>query len=139
MGFCLRGNGDKEGAYLHFSRAVANAPDQADYRLEMAQSALEVGEFAEADRQYQEALKLGPDNPAVLILAAKAMVWQGRPQKNAAQAVKLGERACALTEWKSRECAFALADLYIEAGRVLEGMGLKRRLKEGASAQAAPR
>lgn len=132
MGFCLRGNGDKEGAYLHFARAVAYAPEQTDYRLEMAQSALAVGEFVEADRQYQEALKRGPDNPAALILAAKAMVWQGRPQKDTAQAVKLAERACKLTEWKDRDCALALADIYIEAGRVLEGMGLKRRLKEGA-------
>ena len=137
MGYCLRGNGDNEGAYLHFSRAVAYAPEQSDYRLEMAQSALAVGEFAEADRQYQEVLKREPDNPAVLFLAAKGLAWRERPQKNLAQALKLAERACELTKWENREYAFGLADLYIDAGKVLEGMGLKRRLKEGVKPKAS--
>jgi hypothetical protein len=29
------------------------------------------------------------------------------------------------------EYAYGLADIYIDAGRIPEGMGLKRRLKEG--------
>ena len=137
MGYCLRGNGDNDGAYLHFSRAVSYAPEQIDYRLEMAQSALAVGEFAEADRQYQEVLKRVPDNPAVLVLAAKGLAWRERPKKDIAQALKLAERACELTKWENREYAFGLADIYIDAGKVLEGMGLKRRLKEGADPKAA--
>lgn len=131
MGLCLRGTGDNEGAYLHFARAVSAAPEQLDYRLEMAQSALAIGEFAEADRQYLDVLKREPDNPAVLFLAAKALAWHERPQKDMATALKWAERACVLTKWKNQEYAFGLADLYMEAGRVLEGMGLKRRLKEG--------
>jgi len=131
MGLCLRGTRDNEGAYLHFARAVAYAPAQVDYRLEMAQSALAVGRFDEADRQYAEVLKREPNNPAVLFLAAKALVWRERPLKNTAQALKMAERACVLTKWENGEYAFGLADLYIDAGRVLEGMGLKRRLKEG--------
>ena len=137
MGYCLRGNGDNEGAYLHFSRAVSYAPEQIDYRLEMAQSALAVGEFAESDRQYQEVLKRNPDAPEILFLAARGLAWHERPQKDMAQAVKLAERACELTKWENREYAFGLADLYIDAGKVLEGMGLKRRLKEGDKPKAA--
>ena len=136
MGYCLRGNGDNEGAYLHFSRAVSYAPEQIGYRLEMAQSALAVGEFAEADRQYQEVLKREPDNPAILFLAAKGLAWRERPQKDMAKALKLAERACELTKWENREYAFGLADLYMDAGKVLEGMGLKRRLKEGSNSKA---
>ena len=136
LGYCLRGNGDNAGAYLHFSRAVAYAPEQADFRLEMAQSALAVGEYAEADRQYQEVLKREPDNPVVLFLAAKGLAWHERPQKDMAKALKLAERACELTKWENREYAFGLADLYMDAGKVLEGMGLKRRLKEGGNAKA---
>ena len=131
MGLCLRGNGDNEGAYLHFARAVAAAPDQSDYRLEMAQSALAVGKYDEADRQYQEVLSRDPDNPAVLFLTAKALAWRERPNKDTSRALKMAERACALTKWENSEYAFGLADLYMDAGKVLEGMGLKRRLKEG--------
>jgi tetratricopeptide (TPR) repeat protein len=134
MGLCLRNDNDNNGAYLHFSRAVVYAPEQVDYRLEMAQSALTVGQYAEADRQYREALKRAPDNPAVLLLSAKALVSQSRPQKDTAQAVRLAERACVVTQWKNREYIYGLADIYIEAGKVLEGMGLKRRLKEGGFA-----
>lgn len=131
LGYCLRGSGDNEGAYLHFTRAVAGAPEQTDYRLEMAQAALTVGEYAEADRQYQEVLKREPGNPAVLFLAAKALAVRERPQKDFDRALRLAERACVLTKWQNREYAYGLADLYLDAGRVIEGMGLKRRLKEG--------
>jgi len=131
MGYCLRGNGDNEGAYLHFARAAAAAPDQSDYRLEMAQSALAIGKYDEADRQYQEVLSHDPDNPAVLFLTAKALAWRERPNKDMDRALKLAERACELTKWDNKEYAFGLADLYMDAGKVLEGMGLKRRLKEG--------
>jgi len=45
--------------------------------------------------------------------------------------LKLAERACEITGWDNRELAQGLADLYLEAGRVMEGVGLKRLLKEG--------
>jgi Flp pilus assembly protein TadD len=140
MGYCLRGNGDKENAYLHFARAVAYAPEQTEYRLDLAQAALSVGEFAEADRQFREILKREPEHVEALYRFAKGLALRERGDKDYAQAVKLAERACVLTQWESREYAFGLADLYMESGRVLEGMGLKRQLKEGVKpvARATP-
>lgn len=132
MGYCLRGNGDSENAYLHFARAVAYAPEQAEYRLDLAQAALATGRFAEADRQFREVLKREPDNADALFRFAQGLSKRERPDKDVAQAVKLAERACELTRWENHEYAFGLADMYIDAGRVLEGVGLKRRLKEGA-------
>ena len=131
MGFCLRGNGDNENAYLHFARAVAFAPEQTDYRLELAQAALAVGKFDEADRQFVEVLKREPDHAEALFRFAKGLAKSERADKDRAKAVKLAERACELTRWENHEYAFGLADLYIDAGRVLEGVGLKRKLKEG--------
>ncbi len=131
MAYCLRANGDNEAAYLHFARAVAAAPEQTGYRMELAQVALSIGEFAEADRQYQEVLKREPDNPEFLFRYAKGLAYKERPVKNMAQALKLAERACVLTQWDNTEFTYGLADLYMDAGRVLEGMGLKRRIKEG--------
>ena len=138
LAYCLRANGENETAYLHFARAVAAAPEQAGYRVELAQVALSIGEFAESDRQYQEALKREPNNPDYLFRYAKGLAHKQRPDKNMAQALKLAERACVLTGWANTEYAYGLADLYMDAGRVLEGMGLKRRLKEGFKTAAAP-
>jgi len=117
---------------------VAAAPEQTGYRLELAQVSLLIGEYAEADRQYQEVLKREPDNPDVLFRYAKGLASKERSDKNMPQALKLAERACVLTEWRNTEYAYGLADLYMDAGRVLEGMGLKRRIKEGFPAPVKP-
>jgi Flp pilus assembly protein TadD len=131
MGYCLRGNGDNENAYLHFARAVSDAPEQTAYRFELAQSALTIGEFAEADRQFREVLKREPGNAEALFRFAKGLAMRERPDKDFPQAIALAERACTLTGWENSDYAYGLADLYMEAGRVLEGLGLKRKLKEG--------
>jgi len=131
MGYCLRAGGENEDAYLHFARAVAAAPEQTGYRMEMAQVALTVGEFREADRQFQEVLKREPNNAEALFRYAKGLVVKERPDKDMAKALKLAERACVLTHWDNKEYAFGLGDLYMDAGRVMEGMGLKRCLKAG--------
>ena len=131
MGYCLRAGGENENAYLHFARAVAAAPEQTGYRMELAQISLSVGEFREADRQYQEVLKREPANAEALFLYAKGLALKGRPDKDLTKALKLAEQACKLTDWNNKEYVFGLADLYMDAGRVMEGMGLKRCLKEG--------
>lgn len=140
LGYCLRAKGDNETSYLNFARAVAAAPEQIGYRMELAQVAVTVGEYREADRQFQEVLKREPANAEALFRYAKALAVKERADKDLPKAVKLAERACVLTAWKNSEYAFGLADLYLDAGRVMEGMGLKRRLKEigKAKTEAAP-
>ncbi|HOM59229.1 MAG TPA: tetratricopeptide repeat protein [Kiritimatiellia bacterium] len=131
MAYCLRATGEAESAYLHFARAVAAAPTQISYRLAFAQACSAVGEYAEADRQYEAALRQEPDNPELLFRFARGLALAARPEKDFARAIRLAERACVVTRWRHPEYAYGLADLYLDAGRVLEGMGLKRRLKEG--------
>lgn len=131
MGYCLRARGETDAAYLHFARAVAFAPEQTGYRLELAQVAVTVGEYREADRQYREIMAREPDNAEAMFLAAKTLMAKERDDKDVPSALKLAERACEITGWDNRELAQGLADLYLEAGRVMEGVGLKRLLKEG--------
>jgi len=52
------------------------------------------------------------------------------------RSLALAEQACRVTAWRNREFAYGLANLYMDAGRVLEGMGLKRRLNEGGTPEA---
>ena len=130
-GYCLRALGEVENAYLAFARAAGCVPEQEQYRLDLAQAALLAGHYEEADRQYEFLLSRKPSDPQILFLYAKALSLSGRPKRDFVQAVKLAERACVLTKWKNKEYAYGLADIYLEAGRVREGMGLKLRLKEG--------
>ncbi len=130
LGYCLRANGDLQNAYLHFARAVVNAPRQRHYRIELAGVALEIGQYATADLQYEKILEDDPDNLTALLLYAEALLFKGRENRRPEKAIKLARRACDLTQWKNPDIIVALADTYIEAGRVMEGMGLKRRLKE---------
>ena len=137
MGFCLRASGEPETAYLHFARAVAAAPEQIGYRMELAQVAVTVGEYAEADRQYEEILRRKPDHAEALYRYATCLATKERTDRNMARALTLAERACRETGWQNREFAYGLANLYMDAGRVMEGMGLKRRLKEGGLPERA--
>jgi Flp pilus assembly protein TadD len=130
-GYCLRALGEAQNAYLAFARAAGYAPEQEQYRFDLAQAALTAGHYEEADHQYQYLLTKKPTDAHVLFLFAKGLALNGRPKRDFTQAIKLAERACLLTKWKNREYAYGLADIYLEAGRIPEGMGLKRRLKEG--------
>jgi len=135
MGYCMRAEGDMQSAYIHFARAVVGAPDQSDYRIEFAEAALAIAQYAVADRQYEKILEGDPDDAQVLFLYAKALAKKERPDRNYQRAVELAERACQLTHWDNLEIGLGLADLYMDAGRVMEGMGLSRTLKAGQKPQ----
>ena len=133
-GYCLRALGEAENAYLAFARAAGGAPEQVQYRLDLAQAALTAGHYEDADHQYEYLLSKKADDPHVLFLFAKGLALRGRGKRDFAQAIKVAERACVLTKWQNMEYAYGLADIYIDAGRIPEGIGLKRRLKEGRMA-----
>lgn len=131
MGYCLRALGDHENAYLHFMQAVESMPEQLVYRTELAQIAAAIGDYDEAERQYLAILERQPDNLEIRFRFAKTLVSPERPDKDYTRAIKMAEEVCQATQWQVEEYAYGLADIYMEAGRVLEGMGLKRRLKGG--------
>jgi len=135
MGYCLRATGDSQNAYIHFARAVVGAPDQTDYRLEFAEAALAVAQFEVADKQYEKVLEVNPDDAQTLFLYAKALARKERADKDYVRAVKMAERACQLTKWENMEIGLGLADLYMDSGRMMEGMGLRRTLKAGQKPQ----
>jgi len=97
----------------------------------LAQFADATKRFREADEQFKEILARDPNNVEVLFLYAKSLGNEARkPNRNIQHAIKYAEYACKLTHWKNPEYVYGLADLYIEGGRVLEGLGLKRTLKK---------
>ena len=124
-----RGLGRGESAYLHLLRAVAVEPEARDCRLALAETAWATGRGAEALAQYRRLLERRADDPDVLIGLALCLGRGEPPVRNPAQAIAAAERAAELTRYRDPRIAAILADLYIENGRVVEGVSLKRRLR----------
>jgi tetratricopeptide (TPR) repeat protein len=55
--------GDQAGAKVWYTRAVAGAPDQVAYRINLANALVFLGETAAAEVELEQALALAPDNP----------------------------------------------------------------------------
>ena len=130
MAYCLRAQGENQAAFQHFVHAVNAAPEQVGYRLELAQVAGVLNDLDEAERQYRVILKKDPENAEAYFRYAKLLCNRERGKPDFDTAVRFAEKACVLTKWKNREYAYGLAEVYMDAGRTLEGMGLKRRLKQ---------
>lgn len=130
MGYCLRAQGENQAAFQHFVHAVNAAPEQIGYRFELAQVAGVLNDFDEAERQYRVILKIDPKNAEAYFRCAKLLCNRERGKPDFDTAVRFAEKACVLTKWKNREYAYGLSEVYMSAGRTLEGMGLKRRLKQ---------
>ncbi len=119
-----------DAAFWHSGRATALAPQTAAFRVRFAEAALQAGQRDEAVRQYREALVLDGGNVAARIALARLLGDKRTPGHNLGEAVRLAEEAFKQTGQRHAPTGFALADLYIEAGRVYEGVALKRTIKK---------
>jgi tetratricopeptide (TPR) repeat protein/spermidine synthase len=129
MAVACQRSGQPQAAYWHFVRATALATDNIDYRLELARTAAQLGELGEAVRQYREAVRLNPNHAQALYRLARVLAHPKTPGRDVDEAVRLAERACVAARWSDYEMAIGLADLYLENGRVMDGVMLKRRLR----------
>ena len=128
LGLALRHLNKPELALQEFRAAVANEPKIMRYRMALAEAALAAKCFGEADQMYRDLLNREPENVEVLFHYSQSLGSRLRgPNRALREAIKYGEYACKLTQFKNREYVYGLADLYIDAGRVLEGVALKRQ------------
>ena len=74
-------------------------------------------------------MKRHPDDPALKLRAAKLMSIRNGQARNTDRAIRLAEEAAVQTGWKDRAYVLGLADVYIECGRVKDGVMLKRKMK----------
>lgn len=120
----------REAAFWHSGRAAALAPETAAFRMRFAEAALQAGQHDEAKRQYRQALALDSDRIAAKIALARLLGDKRVPGYDLKEAVRLAEEAFKQTGQRHVPTGYALADLYIEAGRVFEGVALKRTIKK---------
>lgn len=130
LGLVYRHKQKPEAALQEFRAAVANSPAILRYRLALAEAAQVAGHYAESDQMFRDILNREPENVEAIFRYSQSLGSSLRgPSRPLKEAIKYGEYACKLTHFKNKEYAFGLANLYIEAGRVLEGVSIKRQFK----------
>jgi len=128
-GVCLKKGGQMEMAAQVFSRAAELDPGTDEHRMELVECCAASGHEDVAVQALDELMKRHPDDPALKLRAAKLMSIRNGKARNADRAIRLAEAAAAQTGWKDRAYVLGLADVYIECGRVKDGVMLKRKMK----------
>jgi Flp pilus assembly protein TadD len=90
---------------------------------------------AEAIAAYQEVLRIQPDSPSVLNNLAWLRATDPREEfRDGAEAVRLAERACELTQYKQPMFIGTLGAAYAEAGRIEEAVKTATQARDLARA-----
>ncbi len=130
FGVCLKKAGQMEIAARVFLKAITMAPHNDTHRLEFVECAAASGHEDAASRQMEVLMAHDPDNHHLKIRAAKLLAMAKNPVHDASRAIRLAEEAATAVKWRNRAIVEGLADVYIESGRVMMGMGLKKRMRE---------
>ena len=127
-GICLKKGGRMEMAAKVFARAIELDPETDAYRLEMVECCAACNREDIAVQVLDVLMKRHPDDPALKLRAAKLMSIKKGKVYNADRAIRLAEEAAVQTKWRDRAYVFELANVYIECGRVTDGVKLKRKM-----------
>ena len=125
----LHAAGDLSGAQQRLTHWLSTHPDDVAVRGNLGGLALEGGQFALAQTQFEALLKTAPDNPIALNNLAWLYQRAGDPR-----ALGLAERAqTALPD--SAEAADTLGWILVQARQLQRGLKLLERAHRNASAQ----
>jgi len=128
-GVCLKKGGQMEMAARVFARAVELDPETDEHRVEMVECCAASGHEDIAVQVLDVLIKRHPDDPALKLRAAKLMSLRNGKAYNPDRAIRLAEDAATQTGWKDGAYVLGVADVYIECGRVKDGVMLKRKMK----------
>ena len=128
-GVCLKKGGQMEMAAKVFARAVELDPVTDEHRVELVECCAASGHEDTAVQVLDVLIKRHPDDPALKLRSAKLMSIKKGKAYNTDRAIRLAEEAAVQTGWKDRAYVLGLADVYIECGRVKDGVMLKRKMK----------
>jgi tetratricopeptide (TPR) repeat protein len=118
LGALLQLGGHPEAALEHFHRAAALRPDNVEAHTNLGQLLAIRGDAVGAAAQFTEALSLRGDNVQALAGLAWIRATSSQPAlRDAAEAVRLAERADEATRHQDVTAVDALAAAYAAAGR----------------------
>ena len=127
LGALLQVAGQPDAALDHYARAAALRPDNVEAHTNLAQLLSNRGRVAEAAAQFAAALALSGDN--VQALTGLAWIRSTAPDsalRDAAEAVRLAERADAASRHQDVSALDALGAAYAAAGRYDDAIRVAR-------------
>ncbi len=134
LGIALTARGQPDEAIKDFQKAVLIEPKNADCHLNWGTALEQLGRTSEAVIQYREALKLNPNLMAALNNLAWILATSPDDElRNGAEAVRLAERACELTQYHEPLFIGTLAAAYAEAGRFPEAVTTAEKAEQLAT------
>jgi tetratricopeptide (TPR) repeat protein len=143
LGALLQVSGQPDAALEHYRRAATLPPDNVESHTNLGQLLSSRGQTADAVRQFSIALSLRDDNVQALAGLAWIRATTSDPSlRNAAEAVRLAERADKATSHQDVTAIDALGAAYAAAGRYEDALraareGLALASASGKSAVAA--
>jgi protein O-mannosyl-transferase len=131
----LERNGDREAALTNCLAALDLGPTPLN-QVRAGRLLVALGHSAEAIDQYRRAIAVFPDLVPALNNLAWILATDPDPaNRNGAEAVNIGERACHLTGYQYPLVVGTLAAAYAEAGRFTEAIEAARKARDLAQAQ----
>ena len=130
FGVCLKKSGRFDVACSVFAKAVKMDPRTDEHRYELVECCAASRREDIACRQLDVLMKRHPEDPALKMRAARLLCLRENRTRDTARAIELAEEAVRITGRKDPAYLLALADVYIECGRTLQGLGLKKMVKE---------
>ncbi|HEX3718930.1 MAG TPA: tetratricopeptide repeat protein [Verrucomicrobiae bacterium] len=139
LGLALAQKGRLDDAISQFEKCLLIDPQNAPTHGNLGDLFLKKGRVADSVAHYQAALDLQPANPAILndlawIRAANA----DARFRDGAEAVRLAERACQITDYKVPIILNTLATAYAEAGRFDEAVATAEKTRQLAISMGSP-
>jgi tetratricopeptide (TPR) repeat protein len=139
LGDALLAKGDGPGALANFSAVSAVNPSVGNVQGRIAKVLAAQGRVDDAINGYRRALKLNPD----LVEALNNLAWilattETDRLRDGAEAVRLAERACQLTHYRTPIMLGTLAAAYAEAGRFPEAIEAGEKARQLALAGFDP-
>ena len=127
----LAKQGKTDQAVAQYREALQRQPDHARAHKGLADLLLEQGDTRKAVAEYREAMRLKPDWPEPARRLAWVLATDENPKyRDAGEAVRLAEQACAATSRKNPFALDTLAAAYAEAGRFEEAVTAAREALE---------
>jgi tetratricopeptide (TPR) repeat protein len=118
LGLTLARRGRFKEAIARYEDALRIEPDQSQVHNNLGNALRQTGKLAEAVNHYERALQIKPDSVSALINLALIRATNADPHfRNGEDAVRLAERACAITGRDDVGCLDTLAAAFAEAGR----------------------
>jgi tetratricopeptide (TPR) repeat protein len=128
LGLALARAGKYDEAIAQYEAALRIQPAQAQVQNNFGNALLRTGKTAEAIRHYEEALRIEPKSVSALTNLALLRATDADPSvRNGEEAVRLAERACAVTGPSNLGCLETLAAAYAEAKRFDEAVSTAER------------